>query len=57
MAIKVLKFLFFKNFKKVKKTMTGAIIIPIILVSMASAVEKENRTEFFNEGDFKKSIP
>ena len=37
--------------------MVGAIIIPIILISIAKAVEKENKIEFFNEGDFKNCIP
>ena len=57
MPVKILKFLSFKYFKYVKKTITGAIIIPIILMSIARAVVKENRIEFFNEGDFKKCIP
>ena len=42
---------------KVKKIITGAIIIPIIAMSIERAVVRENRIEFFNEGDFKKCIP
>ena len=46
-----------KAAKYVKKIIVGTIIIPIILMSIARAVVKENRIEFFNEGDFKKCIP
>ena len=55
--VKILKFFVLKYFKYRKKTIIGAIIIPIILMSIVRAVVKENKIEFFKEGDFKKCIP